>query len=189
MRRVRTLDLISFLYIGWAHSSRVSSAQDNAFVDDGCYTAARLLGRLARARRESGNPRLGLLDLVGEGLVEPVESIKVKMKVGSGLPGVRAAEEALCGALRECCEASDGWEMERVNHDGLRCGVGGDGWLIIRGSLHEPSVSVQTESDVAGGTAAICATLLQFVLRGGKCEAAGLDVQPLRDEAAKAASL
>jgi len=163
-----------------------SAWRDNAFVDDGTYTAARLIGRLARARAEENNVQLGLLDLVGDSLQEPKESIKVKMRVASGLPGVAAAEVALCAALRQCAGATQGWEIEPVNHDGLRCAVGNDGWLIIRGSLHEPSVSVQTESDIVGGTAAICARLLEFVLAGGQCEMAGLDVQPLRNEAEKA---
>lgn len=145
-----------------------------------------MIGRLARARRESGDKTLGLLDLIGSGLEEPNESIKVKMNVASGLPGVASAEAALCEALSDCAAATDGWNLEPINHDGLRCAVGDDGWLIIRGSLHEPSVSVQTESNLAGGTSAICAQLLKYVLSGGKCEAAGLDVQPLQKEAAKA---
>ena len=137
-----------------------SAWRDNRFVDDGTYTAARLLGRLARARREQDRPQLGLLDLVGASLMEPRESIKVKMAVAAGLGGVPAAEAALCDALRRAAAGTEGWSMEPVNHDGLRCAVesaDGSGWLIVRGSLHEPSVSVQTESDVAGGTAAICA--------------------------------
>ena len=165
-----------------------SAWRDNRFVDDGTYTAARLIGRLARARREQGNPQLGLLDLVGDSLQEPRESIKVKMAVAAGLGGVPDAEAALCEALRRTAAATDGWDMEPVNHDGLRCAVeaaGGSGWLIIRGSLHEPSVSVQTESDVAGGTATICEQLLRF--EQGACEAAGIDLQPLRDQAAAAA--
>lgn len=192
-----------------------SAWRDNAFVDDGCYTAARLIGRLARERRESGNSivtieggkgfsggdatrdpspavggsspmasRLGLLELLGGSLEEPIESIKVKMTVGGGLGAVPDAEAALCAALGRAAEATGGWAIEAINHDGLRCAVGDSGWLIIRGSLHEPSVSVQTESDDVGGTARICATLLEFVLQGGECEAAGMDVQPLRTAAA-----
>ena len=65
-----------------------SAWKDNRFVDDGTYTAARLIGRLARARREQGEPRLGLLDLVGDSLQEPLESTKVKMGVAAGLGGV-----------------------------------------------------------------------------------------------------
>lgn len=110
----------------------------------------------------------------------------MKMTVRSGLPGVADAEAALCAALRSCADAKEYWELERVNHDGLRCAVGDDGWLIIRGSLHEPSVSVQTESNFEGGTAAICAQLLKFVEESGECEAVGLDIQPLRNQAAKA---
>ncbi|KAH8070020.1 sinapyl alcohol dehydrogenase [Aureococcus anophagefferens] len=156
-----------------------SAWKDNAFVDDGCYTAAKLLGRLARFRREEARPDAGLLDVLGDGLAEPAESIKVKMKVAS-LAAVPAAEEALCGALRAAAGAVDAWAVEPVNHDGLRCSIGND-WIIA--SLHEPLVSVQLESDVAGGTAAICKTLLDFM---GDCEAAGVDVAPLKDVAAKA---
>ena len=158
-----------------------SAWKDNAFVDDGCYTAAKLLGRLARFRREEARPDAGLLDVLGDGLAEPAESIKVKMKVAS-LAAVPAAEEALCGALRSAAGAVDAWAVEPVNHDGLRCSIGND-WIIARASLHEPLVSVQLESDVPGGTAAICKTLLDFM---GDCEAAGVDVAPLRDVAAKA---
>lgn len=160
-----------------------SAWRDNNFVDDGCYTAARLLGRLARERRMRSQPTLGLLEMLGGSLEEPAESIKVKMTVAGGLPSVPKAEEALCDALRQTAAGTGGWEIEQINHDGLRCAVGADGWLIIRGSLHEPSVSVQTESDVAGGTAAICAKLLEFVVADGGCEAAGIDIQPMRDAA------
>ena len=156
-----------------------SAWRDNQFVDDGCYTAARLLGRLARERRAARDPTVGLLQMLGGALEEPVESIKVKMTVAGGLGDVPAAEGALCEALRLTADGTAGWQIEPINHDGLRCAVGTDGWLIIRGSLHEPSVSVQTESDVAGGTAAICAKLLEFVQADGGCERAGIDLAPL----------
>jgi phosphomannomutase len=174
-----------------------SAWRDNNYVDDGCYTAARLLGRLARERRLAasapsvgtnvGTPPLGLVDLLGNSLAEPLESIKVKMAVAGGLSAVAEAEAALCDALRRCAEGTDGWQLEAVNHDGLRCAVGAHGWLIIRGSLHEPSVSVQTESDDLGGTAAICATLLAYAERG-ECEARGIDLAPMRHTAAAVAT-
>ena len=173
-----------------------SAWRDNAFVDDGCYTAARLLGRLARERLRGGpaggsgrggdKEGVGLLDLLGDELEEPLESIKVSMTVTAGLNAVPAAEAALLAALRDCAKGTAGWEMEPVNHDGLRCAVGDSGWLIIRASLHEPKVSVQTESDLDGGTSAICASLLLYVLKAGDCEKAGLDIAPLRDAASGA---
>ena len=155
-----------------------SAWRDNKFVDDGCYTAARLIGRLARERRASKNPSsLGLLELLGGSLDEPAESIKVKMKVGGGLEKVPLAEASLCASLQRATGEVAGWEIEKVNHDGLRASVGRDGWLIIRGSLHEPSVSVQTESDTPGGTAEICKTLADFC--GDECEVL-FDLEPMR---------
>ena len=155
-----------------------SAWRDNKFVDDGCYTAARLIGRLARERRASKTPSsLGLLELLGGSLDEPAESIKVKMKVGGGLEKVPLAEASLCASLQRATGEVAGWEIEKVNHDGLRASVGRDGWLIIRGSLHEPSVSVQTESDTPGGTAEICKTLADFC--GDECEVL-FDLEPMR---------
>ena len=57
-----------------------SAWRDNRFVDDGCYTAARLLGRLARERRErgggggGGGAAVGLLELLSGSLEEPIEA-------------------------------------------------------------------------------------------------------------------
>ena len=159
-----------------------SAWRDNNFVDDGCYTAAKLLGRLARFRGDTGRAKAGLLDLLGDGLNEPKESIKVRMAVAS-LDAVPEAEAALCAAITRAADEVPSWTLEAVNHDGLRC-AGGDGdWIIARASLHEPLVSVQLESDVDDGAAAICATLLDFM---ADCEAAGVDVAPLRKAAGRA---
>jgi phosphomannomutase len=137
-----------------------SAWRSNNFVDDGCYTAAKLLGRLAKAR--VSNPSCGLLDLLGGSLKEPAESIKVKMPVAS-LDKVPDAEVKLCDALKACESSTASWRMEPVNHDGLRCSVGDGDWLIARASLHEPVVSLQMEADDAGGTAAICAAVLPYL--------------------------
>ena len=138
-----------------------SAWRSNNFVDDGCYTAAKLLGRLAKARVDK--PDCGLLDLLGGSLKEPKESIKVKLPVKAGLERVPDAEVKLCDALKACETATASWAMEPVNHDGLRCSVGDGDWLIARASLHEPVVSLQMEADDAGGTAAICAAVLPYL--------------------------
>jgi len=138
-----------------------SAWRENNFVDDGCYTAAKLLGRLAKAR--NAGAAAGLLDLLGDELAEPAESIKVLMAVAGGLGDVPASYEKLSGALGTCERATDSWRLEPVNHDGLRCRVGSGDWLIARASLHEPVVSLQMEADDPGGCAAICARILEFL--------------------------
>mmetsp|Transcript_3825 Transcript_3825/g.11304 ORF Transcript_3825/g.11304 Transcript_3825/m.11304 type:complete len:560 (+) Transcript_3825:115-1794(+) len=153
-----------------------SAWRDNNFIDDGCYTAAKLLGRLAWER--SKTPGAGFLDLLGD-LVEARESIKVKIPVAGGLAAVPDAEKALCDALEACEAATESWAMEPINHDGLRCRVGAGDWLIARASLHEPVVSLQMEADESGGTAAICGTILPFLEK-----ADGIDLADLRARAA-----
>ena len=181
-----------------------SAWRDNAFVDDGCYTAARALGYLARERRRAGRPRLGLLDLLEGRLAEPAESIKVRLPVRGGLTAVPAAARLLQDTLVHVCTRYDHWELEKINHDGLRASVGpplslpdeetrhlsgsslngdcGVGWLIVRSSLHEPIISLHSESDVIGGTASICTVMLQRLVEGeGKHQAmTSIDLEPLR---------
>ncbi len=48
-----------------------------------------------------------------------------------------------------------GWALEPVNHEGYRVSVeegeGKQGWLLLRGSLHDPLLVLNVESDVTGG--------------------------------------
>jgi len=175
-RAAETLPAPALLAI---ETSGHSAWRANDFVDDGCYTAAKLLGRLARERLD--RPGAGLLDLLGGSLREPKESIKVKLPVKAGLAAVPAAEVALCDALKACEGTTGAWSMEPVNHDGLRCRVGSGDWLIARASLHEPVVSLQMEADDVGGTAAICAAVLPFLAP----HAADIDLSELEAAAAR----
>jgi phosphomannomutase len=43
------------------------------------------------------------------------------------------------------------WEMEEVNHEGLRARYVHGGWAHFRSSLHEPIISLTIESDREGG--------------------------------------
>jgi len=138
-----------------------SAWRDNAFVDDGCYTAARLLGRLARFRRETGRPRGGVLEILGQGPPAPKSTLKVRVPVAS-LGAVAAAGARLEAALAACAAAEPGWEVETVNHFGLRCSVGVD-WVLVRASLHEPNLYVHAESGKAEGAQKLVATLLAYL--------------------------
>merc|ERR1711862_552761 len=87
-------------------------------------------------------------------------------------------------ALLRCCDDNDDtWNIEKINHDGLRCAVTisniNDAWLIVRSSLHEPLVSIQTESDVFGGTAYICRTMLSALADLLVDDDGLIDVSPL----------
>ena len=81
--------------------------------------------------------------------------------------------EALKGFARE----HDGWECAKDNHEGVRieCDAGsGDGWLLLRMSVHDPIMPLNVESDSEGGVQIMVQTL-NGLLQGFH----GLDTYPL----------
>lgn len=154
---------------------------ENGWVDDGCYTAARVIASLVleRQRKCSEEQTSVSLSSMVEGLVEPVESIEIrcnlavsdkKMK-GNVVERVIEAFRGLAGSCRH-------WELETTNYEGIRANVlwkqynGPDkvhlqinsaaeegGWCMLRPSLHEPILSIQIESDLRGGTQVLCKEL------------------------------
>ena len=145
--------------------------------------------RLARERRGGGGggggggAAVGLLELLSGSLEEPIESIKVKMGVMPGLSGVPDAERAPCAALRRTAEATAGWEIEPVNHDGLLLDA-------RRRVAHHPRLAARAVGLGADGERRArrhrrdLRDAPRVVLRCGD-HIDLIDLQPLRDEAAR----
>ena len=60
----------------------------------------------------------------------------------------------------------EGWSLVPNNYEGVRVNVGencGDGWFLLRMSLHEPVLALNVESDVAGGIQMIVNKLSKFL--------------------------
>ena len=58
------------------------------------------------------------------------------------------------------------WNVEKENYEGMRVSFGegeGDGWFLLRMSLHDPLMALNMESDVAGGVHLIAAALYAFL--------------------------
>jgi phosphomannomutase len=166
--------------------------RDNGWVDDGCYTAVKLVAELALMRLEQstelrkkaatrvdsiGSEKLCRLSDLLVDLAEPKESVELRFRVTGGPAKMEevtqralAAMEAVavcshCNVNKEGSGSSYTWEIEKVNHEGLRvnfdfsvvhCEEGGrpmrrTGWCMLRPSLHEPILSMQLESDEKGG--------------------------------------
>ena len=59
-----------------------------------------------------------------------------------------------------------GWTPEAVNHEGIRINTdkdSGDGWFLLRLSVHDPIIVLNCESDSAGGTDKMTADLEKFL--------------------------
>ena len=76
-----------------------------------------------------------------------------------------------------------GWQIAPDNREGLRVSFPqgeGDGWFLLRLSVHDPIMPLNMESNVAGGVKVIAQKLQAFLLT---CK--GLDHQPMADFLAK----
>jgi phosphomannomutase len=157
--------------------------RDNDWVDDGCYTALRALTALAQLKRGEtngiNNEKVGLSSLVKD-LSEPAESVEIRLPMIKGYVDMQETSKLVIEDLGNLASQTEGWVVEKVNHEGLRVTVGrqndpNDGWVMMRASLHEPILSVQIESDTKKGTRDIAKALLAW-----EPFAQNVDVTPLK---------
>merc|ERR1739848_717711 len=70
-------------------------------------------------------------------------------------------------AFQEFClggEAPKDWKSKEDNYEGWRVSVqGGEGWVLIRQSLHDPLLVINAESNLQGGVEQTMATVNTFL--------------------------
>ena len=144
--------------------------KENYFLDDGAYLVTRLLMELAKGRREGYT----LPSLIAD-LQEPAESREFRMDLR--LPDFKPYGNDIIDQLRDYAAHRPGWAVAPNNYEGVRVdldGDHGDGWFLLRMSLHEPLMPLNMESDSAGGVKAIARELVPFLQRFDKLDTAAL---------------
>ncbi len=134
--------------------------KENHYLDDGSYLAARMLAELAQLKRQGKT----LFSLI-EDLEEPKESMELRAEILA--PDFRAYGQQVLNALAAYCVA-EGWTPETPNYEGVRVNFdrqNGDGWFLVRLSLHDPVIPINIESDAFGGAQQIARKLLPFLTR------------------------
>lgn len=144
--------------------------RENYFLDDGAYLATKIIIKLAALRQEGK----GLEDLLAP-LQEPVESEEVRVPILE--EDFRARGQEVIAAL-EAHAREQGWQIAPDNHEGIRVSFPqgeGQGWFLVRLSVHDPILPVNIESDAPGGAALIREKLRAFF----QCRGQGLDCSGL----------
>ncbi len=131
--------------------------KDNYFLDDGAYLMARILIKLAKLRAEGKTPE----DLIAA-LKEPVESKEIRFSITAP-----AFQEAGLRVLAELDRFArqNGWAVAPDSREGVRISFGpdsGDGWALLRLSVHDPVMPMNVESNRKGGAAVILSALKPF---------------------------
>ena len=139
--------------------------KENYFLDDGAYMAVKLLIAAAVAKREG--KQVGELIAKLEPLVEDCER---RIKI-AGDDFAEKGKKAL--ALFEENAVKAGYHVVPNSFEGVRLSFG-DGWALLRMSLHDPLLPLNIESEKKGGCAEILARVAELLK-----DAEGLDLSIL----------
>lgn len=137
--------------------------KENYFLDDGAYLVTKLLIELARGRKNGYT-----LESLIESLEEPAESVEFRMNIK--LDDFKEYGQKVIEDLKKYAEEKDGWSLAPSNYEGVRVNVG-DGWFLLRLSLHDPLLPLNIESAGIGGTKKIAGELSEFIANYDKLDA------------------
>ncbi|HFR4576757.1 TPA: phosphomannomutase/phosphoglucomutase [Streptococcus suis] len=131
--------------------------KENYFLDDGTYVAAKILMLLPQLQKDGKS----LDDLIAQ-LKQPLETQEVRFKLE--VEDYRALGEQVIADLQATSIA--GFIFKPENEEGVRFDVTapyGDGWFLLRMSLHEPLLVLQIENDQSGYMPSILKRLSEFL--------------------------
>ena len=129
----------------------------NYNLDDGAYLMTQIIIRMAKLGKEN-------LSAMLDGLHVPVEENEVRFRILDD--DFRTAGEAFIAAWTTFAAAKTGYTAAAENYEGIRFSTGkteGDGWILVRLSVHDPVIVINAESDTKGGTRQMLAVLHDFV--------------------------
>lgn len=136
--------------------------KENYFLDDGAYLITKILVKMAKLKLE-GN---GAIDSLIEKLSEPVESKEFRMNIL--VENFKDYGKKIIEDLGKYAENEPGWKIAPDNYEGIRVAFDrdkGDGWFLLRLSLHDPLMPLNIESDSKGGVKIIASSIQEFLDR------------------------
>ncbi len=136
-----------------------AAMRENYFLDDGAYLCTKIIIKMAQLKQQGKR----LEDLTAE-LKEPVESKEIRFKIQE--KNFREYGEKVIADLQEYAEKAEGWKIADDNREGIRVYFdkeNGDGWFLLRLSVHDPIMPLNIESDTKGGTDVIFEKLNEFL--------------------------
>lgn len=132
-----------------------AAMRENYFLDDGAYLITKLLIHAAKLRRQGRS-----LTSLFAALPEPIAAAEIRLPLL--VEDFRAAGQAILADLRQCAQRQPHWHIDPDTCEGLRLCFderAGDGWALLRLSVHDPVMPLNIESNIAGGPTLIASQL------------------------------
>lgn len=129
---------------------------ENYFLDDGAYIIVKLLVELVRSLRCGRT-----LNALISDLKEPKESTEARLDVISDY--TEEFTDKVLAHVLSFFEKLPGFSVVEPNFEGVRINADvdhGDGWFLLRRSLHDPLMPCNIESNSIGGVKLLASALL-----------------------------
>ncbi len=136
-----------------------AAMRENYFLDDGAYLCTKIIIKVAQLRKDGKE-----LDELTLALKEPVESREIRFNITE--KDFRACGEKIISDLTEYAQKQSGWQVADDNREGIRVSFdenNGNGWFLLRLSVHDPIMPLNIESDSKGGVDVIYSKLYKFL--------------------------
>jgi len=133
--------------------------KENYFLDDGAYLVTKLLIELARGKKAGYS-----LESLIASLEEPAESVEFRMNIL--LDDFKSYGQKVIDELTAYAARQPGWSLAPDNFEGVRVNLDeahGNGWFLLRLSLHDPLLPLNIESNSVGGAKIIASELAGFL--------------------------
>ena len=134
--------------------------KENYFLDDGAYQIAKILIKAAQLHAAGD----GSVDELLAGLPEPAEAKEYRAKILT--PEFGAYGDDILKKFELFVSDEPGWTLTPANYEGIHvtCDAAhGNGWALLRKSLHDPVLPLNIESDTGGGVRIIAARIHEFL--------------------------
>ena len=144
--------------------------RNNYFLDDGAYLITRIVIKMAQLKKEGKS----INDLTAT-LKEPVDRAEIRLDITE--EDFKSLGQSVITSLEKYSAEKAGWTIADDNREGIRvyCDEG-DGWFLLRLSVHDPVMPLNIESDSEGGCKKIAKGLAEFFNNID-----GVDISPLTD--------
>lgn len=144
-----------------------AALRENYYLDDGAYLVTKIIIKMAQMGKQGKK-----LESLIETLKDPVEACELRPKILKD--DFRAYGNGVIESLQSFAETKEGWKIADDNREGIRVFLDkdhGDGWFLLRLSVHDPLMPFNAESDSEGGVKKIVKEAFEFLKT---CD--GLDV-------------
>lgn len=133
--------------------------KENYFLDDGAYLISKILIKMAQLKKDGKT-----IDSLISNLEEPAEAKEYRMDILAD--DFKSYGAGIIEKMGDFINSVPGWTVEPNNFEGIRVSCNkesGDGWFLLRMSLHDPLMPMNIESNSPGGVEIILQKITPFL--------------------------